>query len=79
MKQEPSHTSGKLGGQPVGLGSGVSIETAATDNRGDRDDVGELIKSTVDLIVEDRLDVGVEVLEIDGQPAGAQTLKPFRV
>jgi hypothetical protein len=81
LKQLPSHTSGKMGGQPRGSVFRVPTEVAPADNSGDPVDGDELIEGLADLIVDDRSDVGVDVVEINSHAAGAQILKPlaFRV
>ena len=70
-----------MGGQPVGSVSTVSTKVAIATNSGDPDCDDELIEGAVDLMIDDRFNVGIDVLEIDGHTAGAQTLKPlpFRV
>jgi hypothetical protein len=77
LKHIPSHTSGNMGGQPVGSESDVSAEVAAADNSGDPVGGDELIEGIIDLIADDRLGIGVDVLEIDDQPVGTQILKPL--
>lgn len=81
LKQIPLQRSGRMGGQPVGSVSTVSTEVAIASNSGDPDGDDELIEGAVDLMIDDRFTVGVDVLEIDDHTAGAQTLKPlpFRV
>jgi hypothetical protein len=81
LKQLPSHTSGKMGGQPRASVFKVPTEVAPADNSGDPVDGDELIEGLADLIVDNRSDVGVDVVEINSHAAGAQILKPlaFRV
>jgi len=81
LKQVPSHRSGKIGGQPAGSVSIVTTEVTVASNSGDLDGGDELTEGIVDLTIDDRFDVGVDVREIDDHNAGAQTLNPvpFRV
>lgn len=62
-----------MDGQPR---SDVSNRMTAADNSGDPTGNDELIDNVADPTV-DRCGIGIERLEIDDNPAGAQTLKPL--
>lgn len=81
LKQLPSHTSGKLGRQPVGSVSKVPTEIIVVKKSEDPERSDEPIEGAADLMIDDRFDVGVGVLEIVDHTVDAQTLRllAFRV